>query len=197
MRATASRSAGPVGADFMHVVSIRFATRPTGADLAASARAASLALGHAEHARMTLEDRLRRLRAEHLLERRLLASTRETRARGGRRLLQQPVVLGLRLLVGRGLRLVDRRLLLGELGIGLRLRERGLLGGGRPRSAAFIRAVRISRADSRSIAVPYFASSGDAATAASIAASGVGDIEPLRRAQAGPRDRASARPSRS
>ena len=43
-------------------------------------------------------------------------------------------------------------------------------------AAAFIFAVRSSCADSRSMAVPYFACSGEAATAASIAVSGVGDI---------------------
>ncbi len=65
---------------------------------------------------------------EDLLERRLLRAAR--RARRSRGLLQQAVVLGLRLLVGSGLCLVDRGLLLGVLGIRLRLRQRGLLGRG-------------------------------------------------------------------
>ena len=91
--------------------------------------------------------------------------------------------------------LLDRGLLLGELGVRLRL-GRGILRGLAAAAAAFIFAVSSSCADSRSIAVPYFACRGEAATAASIAASGDGDMRACgarRRVQA----TGSARPSRS
>src|SRR5690606_14051793 len=110
-----------------------------------------------EHARQYL---LRRARAEDLLEHRLVVATRRARARRARprtrsrrapRLLHEPVVLGLRGLALFLLLLLDRRLLLGELGVGVSLRL-GVLsglrrGGGRvhPRGEQFVRRLPVDR----------------------------------------------------